>query len=466
MSSFSYNVNNYQIHELKSLYNEACASSGINLFASYDSNDILTCKHKLQDTLNRKTPKQTNEIKHFLDASSELLLKDMESKQASQLTSLYVRPVEQDTLNPNLKNVTRRIINIDSQYRENILPYSDSDTHINSSSTDFLANFSDPLTNVISLHLYSIQIPLTWYVIDESYGNNFFIFEDTSGLVSELIKIPSGTYTQTGIASAINTALSVAGNANVTFSWNSIDGKITIQNTSSYNTSFLFFDSSNTFFQKNDCNQDSPKIDYNLGWFLGFRNCQNNIMLYDINAGQSVTAEAVCDISGPKYFLLLVDDYNQNHLSKGLVNIDTNKPFIKAPEYYNPQGRVGTNDPNCTNPCPPLQSNNKTLTQSQAYTYNQISEYRSSFASNKNTRMNASTTTNIMAIIPLDIPGMSFGQIFTDNSSALEANIRSYFGPVNIEKMKIRLIDDRGKTVNLHGADWCFGLISEHLYKY
>ena len=80
--------------------------------------------------------------------------------------------------------------------------------------------------------------------------------------------------------------------------------------------------------------------------------------------------------------------------------------------------------------------------------------------------MNSTSTTNIMAIIPLELNGLLFGKIYTNDSSALEANIRSYFGPVNIDKMKIRLVDDRGKTVNLNGANWCFGLISEHLYKY
>ena len=40
---FNFNVNSYQIHELKALYNEACENTGINLFASYDSNDIVKC---------------------------------------------------------------------------------------------------------------------------------------------------------------------------------------------------------------------------------------------------------------------------------------------------------------------------------------------------------------------------------------------------------------------------------------
>lgn len=41
-----------------------------------------------------------------------------------------------------------------------------------------------------------------------------------------------------------------------------------------------------------------------------------------------------------------------------------------------------------------------------------------------------------------------------------------YFGPVNIERMKIQLIDDKGNLLNMHGNDWSFTMISTHLYEY
>ena len=75
----------------------------------------------------------------------------------------------------------------------------------------------------------------------------------------------------------------------------------------------VFYDSNDPNFTSNECNIDSPKINYNLGWFLGFRNIVNNVLQYEIpiydpdnEDGTSVTSEAVCDINGPKYFLLLV----------------------------------------------------------------------------------------------------------------------------------------------------------------
>jgi hypothetical protein len=78
--------------------------------------------------------------------------------------------VAQDTLNPNLKNSTERFINLDSQFRQT--------GGAEESSTNYTLDLSDPLTNVLSLRLYSFQIPYTWYAIDPAYGNNILWITD------------------------------------------------------------------------------------------------------------------------------------------------------------------------------------------------------------------------------------------------------------------------------------------------
>jgi hypothetical protein len=61
-------------------------------------------------------------------------------------------PVSQDSLNPNLKNTISRFVNLDSQFRQFS---SGSET----TSTDYTLDLSDPLTNVLSIRMYSYQIP-------------------------------------------------------------------------------------------------------------------------------------------------------------------------------------------------------------------------------------------------------------------------------------------------------------------
>jgi len=48
----------------------------------------------------------------------------------------------------------------------------------------------------------------------------------------------------------------------------------------------------------------------------------------------------------------------------------------------------------------------------------------------------------------------------------LQSNNRTYFGPVNINRMRIRLTDDKGNLINLNNMDWSFSMKSTNLYQY
>jgi hypothetical protein len=108
-----------------------------------------------------------------------------------------------DSLNPLLKQTIKRIISIDSQYRNQ---------QVNSPSTNFTFNLSEPLRDVVSLSLYSIQIPYTWYTVNSDFGGNFFYLKGNApGIINGLhdykIGIPSGNYTPAGLSNAINASI-------------------------------------------------------------------------------------------------------------------------------------------------------------------------------------------------------------------------------------------------------------------
>ena len=79
-------------------------------------------------------------------------------------------------------------MNIDTQYRQNVFPFS-VDPGAPSSNTDFTLDLSDPLRRTTSIKLYSVQIPYSWYAIDSAYGNNCFTIS------GETVVVPSGNYT-------------------------------------------------------------------------------------------------------------------------------------------------------------------------------------------------------------------------------------------------------------------------------
>ena len=97
-------------------------------------------------------------------------------------------------INPLLRETITRVISVDSQFR-------DSDTN---SSTDFTFDLSEPLRDVVSLKLYSINIPYDWYNIKE-LSNMFYLSSEYNNKQYEIKVIP-GTYTTQSLVDDINTS--------------------------------------------------------------------------------------------------------------------------------------------------------------------------------------------------------------------------------------------------------------------
>jgi hypothetical protein len=420
----------------------------------------------------------------------------------------FLVDVAQDTLNPNLKNTTERLINLDSQYRQV--------NSINGMSTDYVLDLTESIIDVLSLRLYSIQIPYAWYTVDITYSNTCFwvCFTDENGIIikSVMISVEPGNYTtedatsNRSICYAVNNAFVAAGFTITSGSVgpvniNPTNGKITI-NLSGYiytdpDTSYIynidqttilvFFDPTAALKCKEKC--VSPiAVNQTLGWLLGFRIPQINV---DLNGN---IATAIADFYGPRYLILVIDDFNQNHINNGLIGITEYSNTLKLPSYYSPDMKFTCTpaNPNGNN----LQTNSnllagdpdagplimekwnatykpgvtvmpsapRTLTQSQIYTINEIMK------NNEKTseyRLKSPTTTDTFAILPIKRSANArIGELYVEFGGSLQDNKRTYFGPVNLERLHVKLLDDKGNLLNLNGADWSITLISENLYQY
>ena len=397
----------------------------------------------------------------------------------------YELPVAQGQLNPNLKNTTSRVINIDSQYRENILPYT-SNPDGPSSPTNFTLDLSDPIRKAINISITSYQIPYSWYLIDADWKSNncFYVCSNTSPYDCSMINIASGNYTQIQLINAIQQSLDDNGLSNLDISYNSTNGKSFINNTSTNSYTITFYDPTGTY----SCNQScktTQKFNTNLGWVLGFRgNTSYNIsegdpnygqMIYTILANQTITSEGLIDVFGSKYILLMLDDYQQNHLNKGLVGITPTQKNIEIPSYWNADLQVATDSQDnidCNIPQSGLSSTStvtyvqnapRRLTQAQLYTLNSTTQAR---VQTQNNRLTSPTTSNVLALIPLKgVNNLKFGNMLIDDFNLRHAE-RVYFGPVDLERFRVRLVDDQGYTLNLNGNNWSCSLLTTSLYQY
>lgn len=391
------------------------------------------------------------------------------------ISNTYQVPVVQDQLNPNLKNTITRIINIDSNYRDNIIPYTP-DPDGPSSPTNFTLDLSDPIFKTISIQLTSYTIPFTWYSIDCYQSNNCFFVD------SSMVIIPSGNYTPIELVEEISgNLIFTAAGLNITY--NSNTGKITITNNSVNDHTITFFDPAGIKVCDSSCNlngrgsgsKTSAKFNNNLGWILGFRGNTSipttstlyGQLVYDILISSDITSESIVDTYGPKYFLLVLDDFNQNHLNKGLIGITPTQKYAEIPSYWNEGLQLA--DGGCTIPentykkvATYVQNSPRRLTQAQLYTLNQTTLAR---AQTNKSFLTTPTTTDVLALIPLRKKGVAFGDQIVDDFNLDNAD-RVYFGPIDIERMRIRLVDDKGYTVNLNGSNWSFTLTATSLYQY
>jgi len=404
----------------------------------------------------------------------------------------YQVPVAQGTLNPNLKNTVSRLINIDSQYRQIITPNAENPLGP-ASPTNYTIDLTENLTNVVSIKLNSIQIPYTWYAIDYTSGTNVLFYRDYTPPPSAsspytVYTVPPGNYTPQQLQAYMSNDAAINGVFDISF--NPFNGKMSFRLVGTTTPKeILFFDptyhipfSVATADLVNDAIAAS-KVNSNLGWLMGFRGTNlsaaekvaPNTLIYKVESTVNyVTSEALADTYGPKYLILVLDDYNQNHLNKGLVNIATNDTKLSLPSYFTPGQNIalppsyfvpGGIPVVCDTSGNPtyVQSNPRKLTQAQIYTINTIQQDRNNTTIDRYT---GPTTTDVLAVIPVKTYSLLPGQPYIEFGSALQTNERIYFGPVNIERMKIQLIDDKGNILNMHGNDWSMTLTSTHLYEY
>lgn len=214
---------------------------------------------------------RSNKVKIYRDANGHYQMKQKKVGVANS----YMIPIAQGTTNPILRNTMTRIVNIDSQFRSTAFPYT-FDPASPTSATSFTVILTEPLTNVTSLKLNSINIPYTWYTVDSAVGNNIMYVDLNTGVNGiHTITVANGNYTPLELVGAVKRAitLNIYLNGNIDISYNSQNGLCFFMNYTTKVVSFTFYDAALIYAGKpaGGCRQ-STKLNNSLGWLLGFRN--------------------------------------------------------------------------------------------------------------------------------------------------------------------------------------------------
>lgn len=171
----------------------------------------------------------------------------------------------------------------------------------------------------------------------------------------------------------------------------------------------------------------------------------------------AIIGDSVCNTNLYNYFLLVVDDFIQNHVNDGLITIASVENDVALPSYAS---RVSYQcDPITGRKVAGIGTNNQftTLTAKQLYSMNQVIDARRS----SSTYTAGPYMRDVFALVPIKLAGLSFGSTYMEFGGTLQNQNRKYFGPVNIKKLSVKLMNDRGDVVDLNGTNWSFTLICE-----
>jgi hypothetical protein len=473
-------------------------------------------------------------------------------------------PVAQGAMNPTLRNITTRTVLIDSQFRQNIdaRGVSDRATFGSTSSnvynsTDYSVDLSEPLKNVVSITLYQVQIPVTWYAFSCAFGNvtyslnqqtctrtisegNYSLEDILAGRMIGRAETNAEFYHGLNPAQAAaaeradaEAAAKLCEDQEVDFEGSGVfQGSVFdneacqpknlhalcfglggVNNNRLVNITqdiYVFYKPRTGLSDSGICGAcpPNPFINQNLGWSLGFRPDTAGM----IQAIPGEPAQAAPDLFGPKYFVVVLDDFNNNRLNQGIVSTINATTLTTLPNYATQPGPKYT--PN-TVPPPPGQGANvcrykqtdpRRFTLPQLFTLNEILKAREPGgvkAGLQASRAQGPTSSDALGIVPLDgaeittlrTAGLlnpatqlrattdpsgaettpSFfqqstllggGAPYTKFGDQLSSRKREYFGPVDIERVRVKLVDDKGIPVDLNGLDWVISLHVEHLYQY
>ena len=323
-------------------------------------------------------------------------------------------------INPLDKRIVTKNICVDTIFRQN---------HNSTKSTDFVYTMPKEIKNVSSMQITSFEFPYIWYSFSSEHKNNemtiyLYNMPDYPDKV-HTITIPDGNYSKESFKTLMNNYFNKE-NGGLEYLCVDIDPVTT--STVFHVNSLFYFDIDDNDIDDNDIDIYDQKTFYfvldftitsdpnrplykNLGWMLGFRK-----KWYTVN-------------------------YDNTYLSYTANVLNT----ILYRGYINSESCYGCSIGN--------------------YFFVEIDDFHNNFPTDTIISIN-DTNLNYLGkniIARITITG-DINSIITDNASDRIFKKREYFGPVNIDKFKIRILNRFGEVININNNDYSFTLELKQIY--
>jgi hypothetical protein len=433
MERFNFNIHNYSINEIQSFFK-------LNDISNYTSKELLIelnskeqiIKNKIHDSeLSQNTKLK---IYNFLENAKNILLSCKQNEElfnqhnyqnvnnypitsnVSKINNSNKNIIEHPErlflhtdnseyydgkINPLNKRTITNYILIDSKFREN---------YEITTSSNFIVNLPTKLNNVVSMQLSSFEIPISFYGISDIYGNNTFqiiihyIDNEIETSETKTIVVPNGNYNP-----------------------------------------FFFIETINNLISPRDVNGVPINSEDIFGYIL---------VKVDLTDDYSGTGRVTFMTSGSKENLIkefeikFIKPFNCNDTNLPLSSrIGYNFGFIKE-EYKGEKMYISE-----------MIIEPATI----RYFYLAVDDYNNNVNTQFITVYKDSTTFTSSILAKISARG-SYFSLMMENDVNITSEPRTYFGPVNIQKLQIYLLDDHGRLLDMTQGNYSFTLLIKRLY--
>jgi len=305
-------------------------------------------------------------------------------------------------INPIKTKYVTKLLNVNTLFRKN---------YYLQKSTDFIIDLPETLKNVISITLSNTEIPNTIYSFSSDIGTNEFTIETYDGNYTNkkttTVRIKNGNYSAKELVDYLNKYIfsKDATLKRIACNYDNITKKISFFRDMRKDISGGIENDTTLFFNIDWRLKDKPtrSIQLNMGWILGFRK---------------------------EYY-----SYEDDYIDISKVSFDKGEGFEAESCFQNLNG--------------------------QRYIFLSIDDYNKNYSK--------------MLISPFEDSVINDNNIFakinndSDTFDYTNGDVdyqfkRQYFGPVDLMKLRVRLLDEYGRVVSLNNADYSFTIKVEQLY--
>jgi len=309
-------------------------------------------------------------------------------------------------INPICRQTTTKLLNINSRFRKN---------YYQTSPSDFIFDLPQVIKNVNKLTVISVQIPKSHYSFSSNLGTNEFNVElfDISSNGTDIInnkkvnvRILNGEYTGSLLENYLN---------NYVFSRDSSLNRIACKQDEITKKFRFFRDYRSDVSGGVPESTDGTVYGFNIDWRI--KNDLNRPI--PLNMGWIL-------------------GYRKQYYEWNRDYTDSDNVSYSVQEGYNPEGIFNNG--------------------STKYFLLSINDFNNNHAPSLISPFQESdfTDENTIAKIPIN-PEVTYEDIFYQSK-------RTYFGPVNIKRLHIKLLDEHGRTVDLNNTDFAISIQIDQMY--